>query len=154
MPILGISEALCIEAAWASGSSLGHVPAHLLHQATEEQQERSFMPAWNLEIIGTYAQTEMGHGTVHSVYLSCWVGPASLVHGGVHHVPAGRLHVLCEILLKCSLSAALQVFTCVSLGIDNALSAEIKVYVIRDILITYSWLPFSKSRIKELGLTY
>lgn len=35
----------------------------LLHQATEEQQERFFMPAWNFKIIGTYAQTEMGHGT-------------------------------------------------------------------------------------------
>lgn len=27
------------------------------------------MPAWNLEITGTYAQTEMGHGTVYLVYL-------------------------------------------------------------------------------------
>ncbi|XP_069056303.1 peroxisomal acyl-coenzyme A oxidase 1-like [Pleurodeles waltl] len=35
----------------------------LITQATPEQQERFFMPAWNLEIIGTYAQTEMGHGT-------------------------------------------------------------------------------------------
>ncbi|PIO26413.1 hypothetical protein AB205_0002950, partial [Aquarana catesbeiana] len=35
----------------------------LLSQATPEQQDRFFMPAWNLEIIGTYAQTEMGHGT-------------------------------------------------------------------------------------------
>ncbi|KAM6468970.1 peroxisomal acyl-coenzyme A oxidase 1 isoform 5-T5 [Liasis olivaceus] len=35
----------------------------LLTQATQEQQDRFFMPAWNLEIIGTYAQTEMGHGT-------------------------------------------------------------------------------------------
>ncbi|KAM9770017.1 peroxisomal acyl-coenzyme A oxidase 1 isoform 1-T1 [Menidia menidia] len=35
----------------------------LLNQATPEQMERFFMPAWNLEIIGTYAQTEMGHGT-------------------------------------------------------------------------------------------
>ncbi|KAG8565692.1 hypothetical protein GDO81_012946 [Engystomops pustulosus] len=35
----------------------------LLNQATPEQQERFFMPAWNLEVIGTYAQTEMGHGT-------------------------------------------------------------------------------------------
>ncbi|KFO35628.1 Peroxisomal acyl-coenzyme A oxidase 1 [Fukomys damarensis] len=33
------------------------------YKATAEQQERFFMPAWNLEIIGTYAQTEMGHGT-------------------------------------------------------------------------------------------
>lgn len=41
----------------------------LLHQATEEQQERFFMPAWNLEITGTYAQTEMGHGTVYLVFL-------------------------------------------------------------------------------------
>ncbi|CAI9571059.1 unnamed protein product [Staurois parvus] len=35
----------------------------LLSQATPEQQDHFFMPAWNLEIIGTYAQTEMGHGT-------------------------------------------------------------------------------------------
>lgn len=34
----------------------------LLNQATPEQMDRFFMPAWNLEIIGTYAQTEMGHG--------------------------------------------------------------------------------------------
>lgn len=34
----------------------------LLNQATPEQMERFFMPTWNLEIIGTYAQTEMGHG--------------------------------------------------------------------------------------------
>uniref|UniRef100_A0A8C0JW49 Peroxisomal acyl-coenzyme A oxidase 1 n=1 Tax=Canis lupus dingo TaxID=286419 RepID=A0A8C0JW49_CANLU len=42
---------------------LGMFLPTLLHQATAEQQERFFMPAWNLEIIGTYAQTEMGHGT-------------------------------------------------------------------------------------------
>ncbi|KAM9006194.1 peroxisomal acyl-coenzyme A oxidase 1 isoform X1 [Sarcophilus harrisii] len=42
---------------------LGMFLPTLLHQATQEQQERFFMPAWNLEIIGTYAQTEMGHGT-------------------------------------------------------------------------------------------
>lgn len=42
---------------------LGMFLPTLLHQATEEQQSRFFMPAWNLEIIGTYAQTEMGHGT-------------------------------------------------------------------------------------------
>ncbi|ELW68301.1 Peroxisomal acyl-coenzyme A oxidase 1 [Tupaia chinensis] len=41
---------------------LGMFLPTLLHQATAEQQERFFMPAWNLEIIGTYAQTEMGHG--------------------------------------------------------------------------------------------
>uniref|UniRef100_A0A1A7XSA5 Acyl-coenzyme A oxidase n=1 Tax=Iconisemion striatum TaxID=60296 RepID=A0A1A7XSA5_9TELE len=35
----------------------------LLNQATPEQMERFFMLTWNLEIIGTYAQTEMGHGT-------------------------------------------------------------------------------------------
>lgn len=34
----------------------------LLNQATPEQMDRFFMPAWNLEIIGTYAQTEIGHG--------------------------------------------------------------------------------------------
>uniref|UniRef100_A0A452QHJ6 Acyl-coenzyme A oxidase n=1 Tax=Ursus americanus TaxID=9643 RepID=A0A452QHJ6_URSAM len=43
---------------------LGMFLPTLLHQATAEQQERFFMPAWNLEIIGTYAQTEMGHGMV------------------------------------------------------------------------------------------
>ncbi|KAM4031061.1 peroxisomal acyl-coenzyme A oxidase 1 isoform 1-T1 [Anomaloglossus baeobatrachus] len=42
---------------------LGMFLPTLLNQATSEQQERFFMPAWNLEIIGTYAQTEMGHGT-------------------------------------------------------------------------------------------
>ncbi|XP_030693589.1 peroxisomal acyl-coenzyme A oxidase 1 isoform X1 [Globicephala melas] len=42
---------------------LGMFLPTLLHQATEEQQERFFVPTWNLEIIGTYAQTEMGHGT-------------------------------------------------------------------------------------------
>ncbi|XP_063816635.1 peroxisomal acyl-coenzyme A oxidase 1 isoform X1 [Pseudophryne corroboree] len=42
---------------------LGMFLPTLLGQATPEQQERLFMPAWNLEIIGTYAQTEMGHGT-------------------------------------------------------------------------------------------
>lgn len=46
---------------------LGMFLPTLLTQATPEQQDRFFMPAWNLEIIGTYAQTEMGHGTVHSV---------------------------------------------------------------------------------------
>ncbi|XP_062402305.1 peroxisomal acyl-coenzyme A oxidase 1 isoform X2 [Sardina pilchardus] len=42
---------------------LGMFLPTLLNQATPEQQETFFMPAWNLEIIGTYAQTEMGHGT-------------------------------------------------------------------------------------------
>lgn len=42
---------------------LGMFLPTLLSQATSEQQEQFFMPAWNLEIIGTYAQTEMGHGT-------------------------------------------------------------------------------------------
>lgn len=42
---------------------LGMFLPTLLQQATAEQQERFFMPAWNLEITGTYAQTEMGHGT-------------------------------------------------------------------------------------------
>ncbi|XP_036383996.1 peroxisomal acyl-coenzyme A oxidase 1 isoform X1 [Megalops cyprinoides] len=42
---------------------LGMFLPTLLNQATPEQQDTFFMPAWNLEIIGTYAQTEMGHGT-------------------------------------------------------------------------------------------
>ncbi|KAM3922478.1 peroxisomal acyl-coenzyme A oxidase 1-like isoform 2-T2 [Leptodactylus fuscus] len=35
----------------------------LLSQATPEQNKRLFVPAWKLQIIGTYAQTELGHGT-------------------------------------------------------------------------------------------
>ncbi|RXM36775.1 Peroxisomal acyl-coenzyme A oxidase 1 [Acipenser ruthenus] len=42
---------------------LGMFLPTLLNQATAEQQDHFFMQAWNLEIIGTYAQTEMGHGT-------------------------------------------------------------------------------------------
>ncbi|XP_076148997.1 peroxisomal acyl-coenzyme A oxidase 1 isoform X2 [Alosa pseudoharengus] len=42
---------------------LGMFLPTLFNQATPEQQEAFFMPAWNLEIIGTYAQTEIGHGT-------------------------------------------------------------------------------------------
>nr|XP_020466619.1 peroxisomal acyl-coenzyme A oxidase 1 [Monopterus albus] len=42
---------------------LGMFLPTLLNQATPEQMDRFFMPAWNLNIIGTYAQTEMGHGT-------------------------------------------------------------------------------------------
>lgn len=41
---------------------LGMFLPTLLNQATPEQMDRFFMPAWNLEIIGTYAQTEIGHG--------------------------------------------------------------------------------------------
>ncbi|KAM8772982.1 peroxisomal acyl-coenzyme A oxidase 1 isoform 1-T1 [Acanthopagrus schlegelii] len=42
---------------------LGMFLPTLLNQANQEQMDRFFMPSWNLEIIGTYAQTEMGHGT-------------------------------------------------------------------------------------------
>lgn len=42
---------------------LGMFLPALLSQATPEQQNQFFMASWNLEIIGTYAQTEMGHGT-------------------------------------------------------------------------------------------
>ncbi|TNM86146.1 hypothetical protein fugu_008417 [Takifugu bimaculatus] len=41
---------------------LGMFLPTLLNQATPEQMDRFFTPAWNLQIIGTYAQTEMGHG--------------------------------------------------------------------------------------------
>lgn len=34
----------------------------LLNQGTPEQQEKYLFPALNHEIIGTNAQTEMGHG--------------------------------------------------------------------------------------------
>ena len=34
----------------------------MLGQATEEQKAKWLIPAINHEIIGTYAQTEMGHG--------------------------------------------------------------------------------------------
>uniref|UniRef100_A0A665XBH4 Acyl-coenzyme A oxidase n=1 Tax=Echeneis naucrates TaxID=173247 RepID=A0A665XBH4_ECHNA len=42
---------------------LGMFLPTLLNQATPEQMDHFFMPSWNLEIIGTYAQTEIGHGT-------------------------------------------------------------------------------------------
>ncbi|RXN15803.1 peroxisomal acyl-coenzyme A oxidase 1 isoform X1 [Labeo rohita] len=42
---------------------LGMFLPTLLNQSSPAQLEAFFMPAWNLEIIGTYAQTEMGHGT-------------------------------------------------------------------------------------------
>ncbi|XP_048869576.1 peroxisomal acyl-coenzyme A oxidase 1 isoform X1 [Brienomyrus brachyistius] len=42
---------------------LGMFLPTLLNQATPDQQDTFFTPAWNLKIIGTYAQTEMGHGT-------------------------------------------------------------------------------------------
>ncbi|XP_051996364.1 peroxisomal acyl-coenzyme A oxidase 1 isoform X1 [Xyrauchen texanus] len=42
---------------------LGMFLPTLLNQSSPGQLETFFMPAWNLEIIGTYAQTEMGHGT-------------------------------------------------------------------------------------------
>lgn len=43
---------------------LGMFLPTLLNQATPEQMDRFFIPAWNLKIIGTYAQTEMGHGKI------------------------------------------------------------------------------------------
>ena len=45
---------------------LGMFLPTLLNQANQEQMDRFFMPSWNLEIIGTYAQTEMGHGKLNS----------------------------------------------------------------------------------------
>lgn len=35
----------------------------IMGQGTSEQQAEWMGRAWNLEIIGTYAQTELGHGT-------------------------------------------------------------------------------------------
>lgn len=34
----------------------------LMGQASDEQKEKWLIPALNHELIGTYAQTEMGHG--------------------------------------------------------------------------------------------
>lgn len=49
---------------------LGMFLPTLLNQASPEQMETFFIPAWNLEIIGTYAQTEMGHGKMlNKLYL-------------------------------------------------------------------------------------
>ncbi|XP_026989328.1 peroxisomal acyl-coenzyme A oxidase 1 isoform X1 [Tachysurus fulvidraco] len=42
---------------------LGMFLTTLLNQASPNQLDTLFTPAWNLEIIGTYAQTELGHGT-------------------------------------------------------------------------------------------
>lgn len=41
---------------------LGMFLTTLLNQASPTQLDTLFTPAWNLEIIGTYAQTELGHG--------------------------------------------------------------------------------------------
>lgn len=35
----------------------------IVGQGTYEQQEKWMYRAWNMEILGTYAQTELGHGT-------------------------------------------------------------------------------------------
>lgn len=48
---------------------LGMFLPTLLNQSSPEQLEAFFMPAWNLEIIGTYAQTEMGHGNKFGTHL-------------------------------------------------------------------------------------
>lgn len=50
---------------------LGMFLPTLLNQATPEQMDRFFTPAWNLQIIGTYAQTEMGHGKPHRRVQTC-----------------------------------------------------------------------------------
>ncbi|KAF5897773.1 peroxisomal acyl-coenzyme A oxidase 1 isoform X2, partial [Clarias magur] len=42
---------------------LGMFLPTLLNQASPNQLDTLFTPAWNLEIVGTYAQTELGHGT-------------------------------------------------------------------------------------------
>ena len=42
----------------------------ILSQGTPEQIEKYAIPALNFEIIGTYAQTEMGHGRYH-LHFSC-----------------------------------------------------------------------------------
>uniref|UniRef100_A0A8C6YIC2 Acyl-coenzyme A oxidase n=1 Tax=Naja naja TaxID=35670 RepID=A0A8C6YIC2_NAJNA len=64
-PAFSTSAALCVHQGRPEPLDLhlGMFLPTLLTQATQEQQDRFFMPAWNLEIIGTYAQTEMGHGT-------------------------------------------------------------------------------------------
>lgn len=48
---------------------LGMFLPTLLNQSSPAQLEAFFMPAWNLEIIGTYAQTEMGHGNKFGTHL-------------------------------------------------------------------------------------
>lgn len=35
----------------------------IMGQGSDEQREKWLMRAWRMEIIGTYAQTELGHGT-------------------------------------------------------------------------------------------
>lgn len=35
----------------------------IMGQGTDEQQHEWMMRAWRLQLIGTYAQTELGHGT-------------------------------------------------------------------------------------------
>ena len=59
---------------------LGMFLPTLLNQATPEQMDALFMPAWNLEIIGTYAQTEIGHG-MKNMPTPPGPGPETLVCG-------------------------------------------------------------------------
>ncbi|XP_045524900.1 probable peroxisomal acyl-coenzyme A oxidase 1 [Pieris brassicae] len=62
-----VITALLASAQTRDGSPLGvhyimFMPA-ILNQGTEEQQAQWMPRAWNSSIIGTYAQTELGHGT-------------------------------------------------------------------------------------------
>lgn len=50
---------------------LGMFLTTLLNQASPNQLDTFFTPAWNLEIIGTYAQTELGHGTFTFTGIRC-----------------------------------------------------------------------------------
>ena len=40
----------------------------LQNQATDAQKEKWLKPSEHYDIIGTYAQTEMGHGSVQEIY--------------------------------------------------------------------------------------
>ncbi|XP_045488456.1 probable peroxisomal acyl-coenzyme A oxidase 1 [Pieris rapae] len=62
-----VITALLASAQTRDGSPMGvhyimFMPA-ILNQGTEEQQAQWMSRAWNSSIIGTYAQTELGHGT-------------------------------------------------------------------------------------------
>lgn len=151
MPILGISLKLCIEGSlglwiftWACSC-----PPCCTRQPRNRSASSCLPGTWRSLALMPKQRWVMN--TVHSVYLLGWVGlckPSAC--GRPSRASSGASHVLCEICLNAVFLQHSGFFTCVSLGIDNAaaVKAEIKAYVIRDILITYSWLPFSKSRIK------
>lgn len=87
------------------------------------------MPAWNLEVIGTYAQTEMGHGTVHSVYVLGWAGAASLAPMACPPRASDGMYTL----FTCDLSIEDRLFNIQALAKTLLWSVKVKSYTITEI---------------------